>query len=131
MRMPSFEMDGWRLKDGEQLHADAPATFHIPDLALRKILQFGDLAKLVFEIDIEGREFPAVERMLVTIREKISGGYIGTLGNKPASIPENDRLWVGTELPFEYRHIVDVVPADEESLAEARAPAPIPWDRSS
>jgi hypothetical protein len=107
----------------------ATRTFQIPDLALRKILRLGDLVKLVFEIDIEGREFPAVERMWVTIRENISG--VGTLGNKPASIPENDRLWVGTELPFEYRHIVDVGPADEERLAEARAPAPIPWDRSS
>jgi hypothetical protein len=131
MRMPSFEMDGWRLKDGEQLHRDAPATFHIPDLLLRKLLDPGDYAKLVFEIDIEGEEFPSVERMWVIIREKISGGYVGMLENKPASIPENDRLWVGTELPFEYRHIVDASPGDEETRAAARAPVPIPWDRSS
>ena|ERR1700744_1335957 len=131
MRMPSFEMDGWRLKDGEVLHSDAPATFHIPDLAVRKILQPADFAKLVFEIDIEDSEFPAVERMWVIIRERIPGGYIGVLINEPASIPENDRLWDGTELPFEYRHIVDVTPANEESRAEAQTPAPIPWDRSS
>jgi hypothetical protein len=62
---------------------------------------------------------------------EVSGGYVGMLENKPASIPENDRLWVGTELPFEYRHIVGAEPGDEESLASARAPAPIPWDRSS
>jgi hypothetical protein len=27
MRMPSFETDGWRLNDGEQLHREAPAIF--------------------------------------------------------------------------------------------------------
>ncbi len=131
MRTPSFEMDGWRLMDGEQLHRNAPKTFHIPDLALRKILSPADFAKLVFEIDIEDSEFPAVERMWVIIRQKISGGYVGMLDNKPGSIPENDRLWVGTELPFEYRHIVDISPGDEETRAAAWAPVPIPWDRLS
>jgi hypothetical protein len=129
MRLPSFEMNGWRLMDGEVLHSDAPATFHIPDLALRKILAPGDLVKLVFEIAIEDSEFPSVERMWVVIREKNPGGYFGVLVNKPASIPENDRLWDGTELPFEYRHIVDVVPANEQSRATARGPVSIPWDR--
>jgi hypothetical protein len=126
--MPSFEMDGWRLMDGEQLHRNAPKTFEIPDLALREILQAGDLVKLVFEIDLDK---PAVERMWVVIREKISGGYVGMLVNEPASIGKNDWLWDGTELPFEYRHIVDVVPSNEESRTTALAPVPIPWDRST
>ena len=128
MRLPSFEMDGWRLMDGEQLHRNAPATFEIPDLALREILRPGDLVKLVFEIDLDE---PAVERMWVIIREKISGGYVGMLINEPASIGKNDWLWDGTELPFEYRHIVDVVPSNEESRKAAWAAVPIPWDRST
>ena len=132
MRLPSSEIDGWQLMDGEQLHREAPATFEIPDLALRRILQPGDIVKLIFEIMVEGGgRDTAVERMWVVIRERIPGGYIGMLDNTPGEIAENDTFWVGSELPFEYRHIIDVLPGDEKSLAMARAPAPIPWDRST
>jgi hypothetical protein len=53
------------------------------------------------------------------------------LNNQPDSIPENDRLWLGTELLFEYRHIIAVDHGNEESIALASAPVPIPWDRSN
>jgi hypothetical protein len=129
MRAPDFEKDGWCLGDGEQWHREFPETFEIPDLALREILRPGDLAKLMFRIAIEGAEEEEVERMWVIIRERTSSGYVGMLYNKPSSIPQNDRLWFGTELPFEYRHIIDVHPPNEESSALAKAPAPIPWDR--
>jgi hypothetical protein len=130
MRAPDLIEDGWCLNDGEALHEQAPKTFLIPDLALRKILQPGDFAKLVFEIAIQD-EHPAVERMWVIIRERTAGGYIGMLNNEPDSIPKNDRLWLGTELPFEYRHIIAVGHGNEESIALARAPVPIAWDRSN
>jgi hypothetical protein len=67
MRAPDLEKDAWHLLDGEQRHREAPTTFEIPDLALRKILQLGDFAKLMFEISVEGEE--KVERMWVIIRE--------------------------------------------------------------
>ena len=35
MRAPDFEQDGWCLDDGEERHRAAPATFGIPDLAVR------------------------------------------------------------------------------------------------
>lgn len=130
MRRPSFETDGWRLIDGEQRHREAPATFEIPDLALRKILRPGDFVKLIFEIMVEGGD-TAVERMWVIIREQIPGGYIGMLDNTPGEIGQNDRFWVGSELPFDYRHVIDVSHGDEKSVAMARAPVPIPWDRST
>jgi hypothetical protein len=50
MRTPDFEKDGWCLDDGEEIHQETPETFLIPDLALRKILQPGDFAKLGSEL---------------------------------------------------------------------------------
>ncbi|GKQ55492.1 hypothetical protein [Bradyrhizobium sp. Ce-3] len=131
MRAPDFDRDGWCLDDGEERHRAAPATFHIPDRAARSFLQPGDLAKLIFMIDVEDDDAVAVERMWVIVRERIPGGYIGILDNEPHSIAENDQLWSGTELPFEYRHIIAVEKSDEKSIALAKAPVPIPWDRSS
>jgi hypothetical protein len=125
MRLPDYEKDGWCLDDGEQYHQEAPETFLIPDLTLRKILRPGDFAKLMFKIAVEGEE--EVERMWVIIRDRTSSGYVGVLDNEPGSIPRNDRLWLGTEVPFEYRHIIAVQPGDEKSIAVAKAPAPIPW----
>jgi hypothetical protein len=131
MRAPDLERDGWCLDDGEQRNREAPETFHIPDLALRKILQPGDFAKLIFEIAVEGEEHPAVERMWVIIRERTDSGYIGMLDNEPDSISENDRFWLGTEIPFNYRHIIAVRHGDEASIALVKAPVPIPWDRTN
>jgi hypothetical protein len=34
-------------------------------------------------------------------------------------------------LPFEYRHIIAVESANDESVALARAKAPIPWENSN
>ena len=131
MRAPDFIRDGWCLEDAEERHREAPATFLIPDLALRKLLQPGDFAKLIFRIAVEGDEHEAVERMWVIIRERRPGGYVGMLDNEPDSIGKNDAFWCGTELPFEYHHIIAVSQSDEASIALAKAPVPIPWDRSS
>jgi uncharacterized protein YegJ (DUF2314 family) len=92
---------------------------------LRKILQPGDFAKLMFRIAVGAEE--EVERMWVIIRDRTSSGYVGMLDNEPDSIPPNDRLWLGTEVLFEYRHIIAVEHGDEKSLAAAKAAAPIPW----
>lgn len=125
MRVPDFFQDGWCLEEGEELHREAPDTFHIPDLELRRILQPGDYAKLVFRISAEGDE--EVERMWVIVRERMAGGYLGMLANEPYSITENDQFWWGTELPFEYRHIIAVQHASKESVLLSEKPAPIPW----
>jgi hypothetical protein len=130
MRAPDFKKDGWCLDDGEERHRAAPKTFLIPDLAVRKLLQPGDYAKLIFEIAVEDDEYPSVERMWVIVRERTANGYVGMLDNEPNSIAENDQFWLGTELPFEYRHIISVRPGNEESIAAAKARVPIPWDRS-
>ena len=61
MRAPDFETDGWCLDDGEERHREAPDTFWIPDLEMRRVLRRGDFAKLIFRIAVAGNE--EVERM--------------------------------------------------------------------
>ena len=95
---------------------------------MRRVLRRGDFAKLIFRIAVAGNE--EVERMWVIVRGRVQGGYIGMLNNTPSTIAENDEFWVGTELPFEYRHIIAVRSGNDESKALAAAPVPIPWDRS-
>jgi hypothetical protein len=126
--MPDLERDGWCLLDGEQLHREAPQTFHIPDLALRQNLQLGDFAKLIFEIAVEGEEYPSVERMWVVIRERTPSAYLGILDNEPDCISENDSFWLGAEVPFDHRHFVAVQGSDKASVALAKASVSIPWD---
>jgi hypothetical protein len=130
MRTPDFETDGWSLDDGEELHRDAPTTFWIPPLADRQALKKGDLAKLVFRIAVDNDDDPVtVERMWVIVTECWSGGYIGILDNEPDAITENGDFWLGAELPFEYRHIINIHKGTEQSKALADAPPSIPWRR--
>ena len=131
MRAPGLETDGWRLLDGEEFHRRFPTTFEIPDLALRKVLRPGDFAKLIFEMKVADDEQPAVERMWVIVREITPGGYVGMLDNEPTLIGKNDRLWLGSELPFDYRHIIAAQHGDESSAALAKAPVSIRWPRSN
>lgn len=121
MREPDFQTDGWCLEDGEAYHAEAPDTFWIPDQRSRESLQPGDLAKLIFRISVDNAdENVSIERMWVLVRECIPGGYLGILDNEPDSISENDELWLGTELPFAAKHIINIEVKDANSIALAR-----------
>lgn len=126
MRDPDFIRDGWALENGEAYHAAAPDTFFIPSRARRESLQRGDFAKLIFRIALESGE-DAFERMWVAITSRTDTGYIGILGNQPSQIDENDVFWLGAELPFRPEHIVDAMPANEESLAFVESGPAIPW----
>jgi len=131
MRLPDFERDGWCLDDGEEYHRASPDTFSIPDLEVRKSLRPGDFAKLIFRIAVESDDEPvSVERMWVIVRERTPTGYVGMLDNEPDAIEENAEFWLGAELPFEYRHIIAVDHANEESADLAKANVPIPWKDS-
>ena len=112
MQTPDFDVDGWCLEDGEQRHREAPATFHIPSRRVREHLKPGDFAKLIFRIAVDNTSEPErVERMWVIVRECHPDGYVGTLDNEPSAIQQNDTFWLGTELPFEPRHIIAVMHA--------------------
>ncbi|MCW2338397.1 uncharacterized protein YegJ (DUF2314 family) [Sphingobium sp. B2D3A] len=118
MREPDFQIDGWSLEDGETYHAAAPKTFWIPDRQKRENLEPGDLAKLIFRISVEDAdENVAVERMWVLVRERTADGYLGVLDNEPSSIAENDEFWLGTELPFSAKHIINIEEKDENTVA--------------
>jgi uncharacterized protein YegJ (DUF2314 family) len=121
MREPDFQTDGWCLDDGESYHAAAPETFWIPDRQTRESLEPGDLAKLIFRISVDdGDENVAVERMWVLVRERRDGGYLGMLDNEPSAIAKNDEFWLGTELPFSARHVINIEEKDEKTVALAR-----------
>ena len=130
MREPSWEIDGWQLDNGEEYHAEAPETFWIPSREAREKLQRGDYVKLIFRIAVESEEYPvSVERMWVVVREQIGPTYFGLLDNEPDAIDENDELWLGTELPFRPEHVIDIQPADQESIDFAARPPRRAWPR--
>ncbi len=120
MRLADFDIDGWCLDDGEDYHRDAPDTFWIPKLNTRKHLQLGDLVKLIFRIAIDSPENEvAVERMWVIVRERVPEGYLGILDNEPSSIDENNEFWLGTELPFQPQHVINIDTPNEETFRVA------------
>jgi hypothetical protein len=131
MRAPDLMKDGWCLNDGEALQRQAPKTFLFRIWRYEKSCNPAISPSPYLKSRYKMSACPSVERMWVVIRERTASGYIGMLNNEPDSIPENDRLWLGTELRFEFRHIIAVDHGNEESITLARAPVPIPWDRSN
>lgn len=120
MREPDFDIDGWCLDDGEAYHAAAPATFWIPERHRRESLEAGDLAKLIFRISVDNAdESVSVERMWVLIRERTADGYLGVLDNEPDAIAENDQFWLGSELPFSAKHVINIEERDANTIALA------------
>lgn len=131
MREPSDDLDGWSLDDGEQRSAASPDTFIIPPRWVREALEPGDFAQLIFKIVFDDDDEPFFERMWVIVNALTDDGYMGILNNTPASVEENDRFWVGTELPFAPQHIIDVREGNVESAAIAARPPPISWPPSA
>lgn len=130
MREPDFELDGWCLEDGEAYHAEAPETFWLPDRQRRESLQPGDLAKLIFRISVDNADTNvAVERMWVLVRERTWVGYLGILDNEPDAIAENDEFWLGTELPFLAKHVINIEEKDAKTIALAREEPLRRWPR--
>ena len=130
MREPSWEIDGWELDNGESYHAEFPDTFWIPTLEARESLQRGDYAKLIFRISFSDEDDRvSVERMWVVVRGRVGSTYFGVLDNEPDAIEVNDELWLGTELPFRAEHVIDVLPADQESIDFASRPPRRAWPR--
>lgn len=116
------------MEDGEEYHRNAPNTFWIPELSERQQLQPGDLVKLIFQIAIDDPENDvAVERMWVIVRERVPEGYLGILDNEPSSIDENDQFWLGTEVPFQPKHIINIDDPNDETLRVASATPKRRW----
>lgn len=131
MRAPTIEDDGWQLLNAEELHLEFPGSFEVPDERIRTALAAGDFAKLLFSIGTTGEEGDqeVVERMWVVVSERVEGRYLGLLDNEPEGIAENDRLWLGVELPFGPEHIIDAQRGDAESLALSKGEPLRRWPR--
>lgn len=105
---PSDEHDGFHLDSGEDLHAEFPDTFWIPDRADREALQPGALVKLVFRIpllDDDGEVVVRGERMWVELTERGGLRFKGVLDNDPTC---TDDLRSGYELWFGPEHVIDI-----------------------
>ena len=130
MRDANWEIDGWELESGESRHAEAPATFWIPPSADRGALKPGDYAKLIFRIALDSSDDAcSVERMWVLVRGRVDKTYFGILQNEPDAIEENDELWIGSEVPFRAEHVIDIEPADKDSIDLACRPPRRAWPR--
>lgn len=57
--------------------------------------------------------------MWVLVRERTADGYLGVLDNEPNAIAENDELWLGTELPFSAKHVINIEERDANTIALA------------
>lgn len=121
MRTPSIERDGWCLESGEDRHASAPETFWIPSSAARRGLNPGCGAKLIFHIDTPASGVD-VERMWVVVTRRLDDGerYLGLLDSTPCSEGGPGRLQPDFEVPFEPRHVIDILDPCDATMAIAR-----------
>lgn len=90
----------WCLENGEVLHVEYPNTFEIPDEWMRKSLQPGMFAKLIFVSEDGGGE-----RMWVNVTKVLADGYVGTLTNHPCC---TEGVKHGDLIPFKKEHVIDV-----------------------
>lgn len=96
--MVNFELDS-----GEEMHAAAPTTFYLPPVEARTCLIPGDIAKLVFRIEHDGKV--DVERMWVIVKSTSPSGYVGTLDNQPYCTAE---LKLGMLVQFGPEHVIQI-----------------------
>lgn len=96
-------MASYKLEDGELLNEVAPDTFWMPPREARQSLSEGDIVKLIFRIDHDGKT--DVERMWVVVKASIGTEYIGELNNQPYC---TSALAEGSEIQFAARHVIQI-----------------------
>lgn len=120
-KLPTLEQEGYQLDDGEKRHLEAPETFHLPPRSAREGLGRGDIAKLMFDIVIDGDiENVALERMWVIVKDCVMGVYSGSLDNKPVCSDEGKiKLALGDTVYFGPEHVVMFYTVAEMEKLEA------------
>jgi uncharacterized protein YegJ (DUF2314 family) len=93
----------YTLDSGVERHANAPDTFQIPAQSERESLKAGDLAKLIFRIEI-GDEVH-VERMWVQVSEVWPEFFVGLLDNDPFCTEE---IRSGMRVEFHADHVIQI-----------------------
>ena len=127
VRAPSIERDGWCLESGEDRHAAAPETFWIPSPEARRALCRGCGVKLIFHIDTpDGVD---VERMWVVVTQRLEDGarFLGVLDSTPCSEQGPGRLEPGFEIPFEPRHVINILDPCDATMVIAATPTTRSW----
>lgn len=98
----------WILANAEELSAESPDSFSIPEREKRENLSIGDYAKLVFRSinsdNSKESQQPSGERMWVKISKKTSDGYEGVLDNDPQVI---STLSAGDLISFRPENVID------------------------
>jgi hypothetical protein len=122
MRFPTIDVDYWALVSGEARHASAPESFLIPSIEQRSMLQRGDGAKLIFEIESEdedGQISRDCERMWVVVSEVTTDSIIGRLTNTPIGTAIDSAFYLGldVEIPFLPEHVIEIGHPHKEYLA--------------
>jgi hypothetical protein len=88
-----------RLVDAQQMHADHPATFDVPDPEELQAIHEGDYVKVGFE--------DLAERMWVLVRRCDGDTITGTLANTPLG----DGIEYGGLVSLERRHVYAIASA--------------------
>ncbi|MDZ4778573.1 MAG: hypothetical protein SGJ23_17475 [Alphaproteobacteria bacterium] len=111
---------GWTLVSAEERARKYADTFHIPDAKARASLQYGDAARLLFDIETRqgGRVADVgVDRMWVVVLRIDDDGYWGVLDNDPGTA-EGLNLNFGDVLCFSDEHICEVARPPEGYVSE-------------
>lgn len=91
------------LDDAVARHHEHPDTFEIPDAQVRENLSIGDIAKLIFRIEVDGCE--QVERMWVKVTGIEGKSYSGILDNDATCSPD---VHSGLAVRFRAEHVIQV-----------------------
>lgn len=81
-----------------QRYLESPETFEVPDLELKKMIQPGDLVKLVWSV----ARSPG-ERMWVRVTHRHGGRLMGNLEDQPLSVD----MHPGEQVAFVIDDIID------------------------
>ena len=67
--------------------------------------------------------------MWVLVRERTAHGYLGVLDNEPDAIAENDEFWLGSELPFSAKYVINIEDRDANTIALVSEEPRTRWPR--
>ena len=106
MKLPSYEINHYQLDNAEEIHANYPESFWLPEKTKRQNLNIGDIVKLIFRMElIDDPEGISVERMWVQVIEVKDDYYIGTLDNDPA---REVFLQYPDKVVFKSEHVINI-----------------------
>lgn len=92
----------YKILNGEKLNQEYPESFYIPPRPVRENIPIGTIVKLIFDAQAEE---DCVERMWVTVTDKLQDHYVGQLSSSPSPYK---KLQYGAEIIFRPEHIINI-----------------------